>query len=51
LAQLSVVTDLQGRGAQDIFIALIACMDGLSGFKDAVNLRIYWRHFRHSASF
>ena len=30
---LSVVTDLQGRGVQDIFIA---CMDGLSGFKDAV---------------
>lgn len=30
---LSVVTDLQGRGVQDIFIA---CMDGLTGFKDAV---------------
>jgi transposase-like protein len=30
---LSVVTDLQGRGVQDIFIA---CMDGLSGFKEAV---------------
>lgn len=30
---LSVVTDLQGRGVQDIFIA---CMDGLSGFRDAV---------------
>jgi putative transposase len=30
---LSVVTDLQGRGVQDIFIA---CMDGLMGFKDAV---------------
>jgi putative transposase len=30
---LSVVTDLQARGVQDIFIA---CMDGLSGFKDAV---------------
>jgi transposase-like protein len=30
---LSVVTDMQGRGVQDIFIA---CMDGLSGFKDAV---------------
>lgn len=30
---LSVVSDLQGRGVQDIFIA---CMDGLSGFRDAV---------------
>lgn len=30
---LSVVTDLQGRGMQDIFIA---CMDGLTGFRDAI---------------
>jgi len=30
---LSVVTDLQNRGVKDIFIA---CMDGLTGFKDAV---------------
>ena len=30
---LSVITDLQNRGVKDIFIA---CMDGLSGFKDAV---------------
>ena len=30
---LSVVTDLQTRGVQDIFIAAI---DGLSGFKDAI---------------
>ncbi len=30
---LSVVTDLQGRGVQDIFIA---CLDGLSGFREAV---------------
>jgi putative transposase len=30
---LSVVTDLQGRGVQDIFIA---CIDGLNGFKDAI---------------
>ncbi|HEX9090118.1 MAG TPA: IS256 family transposase [Anaerolineales bacterium] len=30
---LSVVTDLQSRGVKDIFIA---CMDGLSGFKEAV---------------
>lgn len=30
---LSVLTDLQGRGVQDIFIA---CIDGLSGFKDAI---------------
>jgi putative transposase len=28
-----VVTDLQARGVQDIFIA---CMDGLTGFRDAV---------------
>lgn len=30
---LSVVTDLQNRGVKDIFIA---CMDGLTGFKEAV---------------
>jgi transposase-like protein len=30
---LSVVTDLQARGVQDIFIA---CIDGLNGFKDAI---------------
>jgi putative transposase len=30
---LSVVSDLQARGVQDIFIA---CIDGLSGFKDAI---------------
>lgn len=30
---LSVVSDLQNRGVKDIFIA---CMDGLSGFKEAV---------------
>ena len=30
---LSVITDLQTRGVQDIFIA---CMDGLSGFREAV---------------
>jgi putative transposase len=30
---LSVVTDLQGRGVQDVFIA---CIDGLNGFKDAI---------------
>lgn len=30
---LSVVTDLQTRGVKDIFIA---CMDGLTGFKDAI---------------
>lgn len=30
---LSVVSDLQGRGVTDIFIA---CIDGLSGFKDAI---------------
>lgn len=31
---LSVVTDLQGRGVQDVFIA---CIDGLNGFKDAIH--------------
>ena len=30
---LSVITDLQNRGVKDI---LIACMDGLTGFKEAV---------------
>ena len=30
---LSVITDLQSRGVKDIFIA---CMDGLTGFKEAV---------------
>jgi putative transposase len=30
---LSVVTDLQTRGVEDIFIA---CIDGLAGFKDAI---------------
>ena len=30
---LSIITDLQSRGVKDIFIA---CMDGLSGFKEAV---------------
>jgi len=30
---LGVITDLQSRGVKDI---LIACMDGLTGFKDAV---------------
>src|SRR3954471_21412336 len=30
---LRVVTDLQGRGVTDIFIA---CIDGLTGFKDAI---------------
>ncbi len=30
---LSVISDLQSRGVKDIFIA---CMDGLSGFKEAI---------------
>jgi putative transposase len=30
---LSVVTDLQNRGVEDIFIA---CIDGLTGFKEAI---------------
>jgi transposase-like protein len=31
---LKVVTDLQNRGVEDIFIA---CIDGLTGFKDAIH--------------
>jgi transposase-like protein len=31
---LSVITDLQARGVEDIFIA---CIDGLTGFKDAIH--------------
>jgi putative transposase len=31
---LSVVTDLQTRGVEDVFIA---CVDGLTGFKDAIH--------------
>ena len=31
---LSVLTELQNRGVQDVFIA---CVDGLSGFPDAIN--------------
>jgi putative transposase len=31
---LSVVTDLQSRGVEDIFIA---CIDGLTGFKEAIH--------------
>jgi transposase-like protein len=31
---LSVVTDLQARGVEDIFIA---CIDGLTGFKEAIH--------------
>src|SRR4028118_1624327 len=31
---LSVVTDLQARGGEDIFIA---CIDGLTGFKEALH--------------
>ena len=31
---LSVVKDLQARGVKDIFIA---CIDGLSGFKEAIH--------------
>jgi putative transposase len=31
---LSVVTDLQARGVEEIFIA---CIDGLTGFKDAIH--------------
>ena len=31
---LSVITDLQARGVEDIFIA---CIDGLTGFKEAIH--------------
>jgi transposase-like protein len=31
---LSVITDLQSRGVKDI---LIACVDGLKGFREAIN--------------
>lgn len=31
---LSVITDLQARGVEDIFIA---CVDGLTGFKEAIH--------------
>jgi putative transposase len=31
---LNVITDLQARGVEDIFIA---CIDGLTGFKDAIH--------------
>jgi len=31
---LSVITDLQNRGLQDVFIAAV---DGLSGFSDAIH--------------
>lgn len=31
---LSVVTDLQSRGVEDLFIA---CVDGLTGFSDAIH--------------
>ncbi|GLY63375.1 hypothetical protein Pcaca05_42320 [Pectobacterium carotovorum subsp. carotovorum] len=34
---MSVLTELQNRGLQDI---LIACVDGLKGFPDAIN-RVY----------
>jgi len=32
---MSVLTEMQNRGVQDI---LIACVDGLSGFPDAINV-------------
>ncbi len=53
---LSVVTDLQARGVQDIFIA---CVDGLSGFKAAIQAvfprthlqRCVIHQVRHSLSY
>jgi putative transposase len=53
---LSVVTDLQTRGVEDIFIA---CIDGLTGFKDAIQAvfpqthiqRCVIHQLRHSLSY
>lgn len=53
---LSVVTDLQARGVEDIFIA---CVDGLSGFKAAIHAIFPHTHLqrcvihqvRHSLSY
>ncbi len=53
---LSVVTDLQARGVQDIFIA---CVDGLTGFKAAIQAVFPYTHIqrcvihqiRHSLSY
>lgn len=53
---LSVVSDLQARGVEDIFIA---CVDGLSGFKDAIQAvfpktqiqRCVIHQLRHSLSY
>ncbi len=53
---LSVVTDLQARGVQDIFLA---CVDGLSGFKAAIQAvfpkthlqRCVIHQVRHSLSY
>ena len=33
---LSIVTELKSRGVKDIFIASIACVDGLKGFPEAL---------------
>jgi putative transposase len=40
---LSVVTDLQTRGVEDIFIA---CIDGLTGFKDAIQTVFPYTHIQ-----
>ena len=53
---LSVVTDLQARGVEDIFIA---CIDGLTGFKEAIQSvfpkthiqRCVIHQLRHSLSY
>ena len=53
---LSVVSDLQARGVQDIFIA---CIDGLNGFKEAIQAvfphtiiqRCIVHQIRHSLSY
>src|SRR3712207_1711434 len=53
---LSVVTDLKTRGVEDIFIA---CIDGLSGFRDAIQAvfphsqiqRCLIHQVRHSLSY
>ena len=41
---MSVLTDIKNRGIEDI---LIACMDGLTGFPDAVKAIFSETHIQH----
>ena len=41
---MSVLTDIKNRGVEDI---LIACMDGLTGFPDAVKAVFLDTHIQH----